>query len=268
MAISSSDCARALAALRRKRPLVHNITNMVAMDISANLLLALGASPAMIMAPEEVEDFALLADALVANIGTLSTSSLTAMRRAATVMAQEGKPWVFDPVGCGAAAFRLAAAQGLLGLAPTVVRGNPGEIASLAGVMDRTSRGVDTLVTSGAGVAHAVALSEATGGVVVITGETDFAVHGSVTIRVEGGCALMPLVTGVGCALSAATAAFLAVEPDPLLASVSALATFAVAGRRAGREAAGPGSFRVAFLDALHSLTPDELAGEAEIADA
>ncbi len=263
--MNSKTVGDLLEALRAKRPLVHNITNTVAMDISANVLLALGASPAMVMAPEEVEEFASKADALVANIGTLSTSSLNSMRLAAIVMQHESKPWVLDPVACGATAFRLAAARGLLALRPTVIRGNAGEIASLAGATGETGKGVDTLLQADLAVADAVTLARRSRAIVAITGSVDYVTDGDTTVAIHGGHALMPQVTGLGCALSATTAAFLALGANRFEGTVAAIATFAVAGRRAGEGASGPASLRQRFIDGLYNLTPAELVGAAEI---
>jgi hydroxyethylthiazole kinase len=266
MAVSARRCGDLLRVLRVKRPLVHNITNAVAMDISANALLALGASPAMVMAPEEVEDFAAVADCLVANIGTLSADSIKAMRLAAVAMNRQGKPWVLDPVACGATPFRLAAANALLSLKPTVIRGNPGEIAALSGVAG-ASRGVDTVITAAEVTKDAAALAGLTGVVVAMTGETDYVAAGETMLTVAGGAAIMPYVTALGCSLSASVAAFLAVTADPVEASVAAMSVFGVVGARAARESAGPASFRTAFIDGLYRLQPDELAAEAEIGE-
>jgi hydroxyethylthiazole kinase len=266
MAVSARRCGDLLSLLRDKRPLVHNITNAVAMDISANVLLALGASPAMIMAPEEVEDFAAVADCLVANIGTLSVDSIKAMRLAATTMNGLGKPWVLDPVGCGATPFRLAAARGLVDLKPTIIRGNPGEIASLCGAVG-ASRGVDTLMSADEATKDAVSLARLSGSVVAMTGETDYVADGATMLTVAGGAAVMPYVTALGCSLSASVAAFAAVADSPLEAAVAALAMFGVVGAHAARQSDAPASFRTAFIDGLYRLEPDALAAEAEIGE-
>jgi hydroxyethylthiazole kinase len=266
MVVSARRCGDLLALLREKRPLVHNVTNAVAMDISANVLVALGASPAMIMAPEEVEDFAAVADSLVANIGTLSVDSIKSMRLAAAAMNRQGKPWVLDPVGCGATPFRLAAARGLVDLKPTIIRGNPGEIASLCGAVG-ASRGVDTVMTAQEAAKDATSLACLSGAVVAMTGETDYVADGATMLTVAGGAAVMPYVTALGCSLSASVAAFAVVAEGPLEAAVAALAVFGVVGVRAARETAGPASFRTAFIDGLYQLTPDELAVEAVIGE-
>ena len=135
----------ALEDLRARRPLVHNITNYVAMSVSANVLLALGASPAMVHAAEEVEDFVAISDALAVNIGTLSPPWVAAMRAAVMRARALGKPWVLDPVGCGATAYRTQVAAELAALAPTVIRGNASEILNLSGQVGAAGKGVDSL---------------------------------------------------------------------------------------------------------------------------
>jgi hydroxyethylthiazole kinase len=220
----------------------------------------------MVMAPEEVEDFARLADSFVANIGTLSASSVQAMRLAAAVMNERGRPWVLDPVACGATPFRLAAAEALLALRPTVVRGNAGEIAALCGVAG-ASRGVDAMMSADAAAGDAARLSRLSGCVVAMTGETDYVASGAAMLTVAGGAAIMPYVTALGCSLSATVAAFLAVSGDAVESSAAAMSVFAVVGGQAARDAAGPASFRTAFIDGLYRLTPDELAAEAEIGE-
>ena len=123
----------ALAALRKKRPLVHNIANYVSMDVAANALLAIGASPAMVHASEEVAEFAALSDALVINIGTLSAPWVEAMRLAARAANTKPIPWVLDPVGAGATSFRNRTIAALLEERPAVIRGNASEILAVAG---------------------------------------------------------------------------------------------------------------------------------------
>lgn len=262
--------AAALAALRARRPLVHNITNYVAMTISANVLLSLGASPAMVHAGEEVEEFAGIADALVINIGTLSGPWIDAMLRAAAAANRHGKPWLLDPVAAGATRLRSETALALLHLKPAIVRGNAGEIMALAGLAGaasaasaEASRGVDSLAGSDAAVAAAVALARQAGTVVALTGETDYATDGTRLIAITGGHPLMPLSTALGCALSAATGAFLAVAP-PLEAAVAALAVYSAAGAVAGaRCPGGAGHLPAELCDALLAMDEATLAAHA-----
>jgi hydroxyethylthiazole kinase len=243
-----------LARLRAAAPLVQNITNYVAMDLSANLLLAIGAAPAMIHAEDEAAEFAALASALVVNIGTLSPPWVRAMTAAARAAASHGKPWVLDPVGCGATAYRTAAARELLALRPTLVRGNASEILALAGHNRVATRGVDSTDSADAvlGIAAALAAEQKT--VVAITGAVDYVTDGRRHMAIEGGDPLMTRVTAMGCALSAISAAFLAVTPDPLAASAHALALFGLAGARAAARSAGPGELRWRMADMLYGL--------------
>jgi hydroxyethylthiazole kinase len=251
--ISPLDVWTGLAAVRERGPLVHNITNYVAMDLSANALLAAGASPAMIHAQEEAADFARIADALVVNIGTLSPPWVEAMHQAADVAADRGIPWVFDPVGVGATPYRTKTGIDLLERRPTVVRGNASEILALAGAAEG-GKGVDSAHQAADAVDAAAELAERTGGVVAVTGATDVVTDGSTTVTVEGGHPMMSRITALGCAASALVGAFAAVGDDPFAATVSALAVLGVAGERAATAAAGPGSLRWRLLDELHSL--------------
>lgn len=253
MAEERLDPWGALDRLRESAPLVHCITNYVAMDVAANALLAVGASPAMVHAREEVAEFAGIASALTVNIGTLSAPWVESMRLAADRAAADGTPWVLDPVGAGATRYRTEVARDLAGRRPAVVRGNASEILSLAGEVGGT-RGVDS--TRGAGEAREAALGLARGldCVVAVTGEVDYATDGRRVLAVRHGDPLMTRVTALGCALTAVTGAFLAVEPDPLHAAAYALALFGLAGEIAAAGARGPGTLRVALMDALHAL--------------
>ena len=210
------------------------------MTVSANVLLALGASPAMVHAVEEVEDFVAISSALVINIGTLSPRWVEAMRLAAAKAARLGKPWVLDPVGCGATPYRTSVAVELAGMRPAIIRGNASEIMSLAGAAGAGGKGVDSTDAARMRRSPRRAGSRgSTGAVVAITGETDYATDGSELIAVGGGDALMPLSTALGCALSATTAAFAALRP-PLEAAAVALAVYGAAAPRRRAAATGP----------------------------
>lgn len=244
----------ALCRLRERRPLVQNITNFVAMDASANLLLAIGASPAMVHAVEEVEEFGRIADALVVNIGTLSPPWVEGMEKAARGATAAGKPWVLDPVGCGATSYRTEWARRLLELQPSVVRGNASEVMALAGAAGAVTRGVDSTASTEAALDAAAALARSSGAVVAVTGVTDYVHDGERCLAVANGHALMPYVTALGCALSAVVAGFLVVESDRRLAAAEALAVFGLAGEIAAQGAAGPGTFRARLADTLYGL--------------
>lgn len=252
------DPAAHLTRLRERAPLIHNITNLVAMNPMANVLLALGASPAMVHAREEATEFAALADALTVNIGTLSPHWLAAMEEAAEAAQLAGKPWVFDPVAVGATGYRREAGQRLLEHRPTVIRGNASEILALER-QGSGGRGVDSSDPIEAAEQAAITLARRTTAVVAVTGEVDLVTDGQRLSRVPGGHPLMPRVTTLGCALTGVVAAFLVGDEDPFIATVAALACYGEAGRRAGQGAAGPGSFAVAFLDALYALDHDQL---------
>jgi hydroxyethylthiazole kinase len=255
-----------LQAIRQRAPLVHNITNFVAMEVVANCLLALGASPAMVQAEEEVEDFLSIANALVVNIGTLSSGQLAAMRRAGARAAALGRPWVLDPVGAGATPWRTRAAAGLIGLHPTVIRGNASEILALAGAAAGPTRGVDSSRGSDEAVDAAAHLARSSGAVVAVTGEIDRITDGEHWRKVSNGDARMTRVTALGCAASAVIGAFLTVEPDPLEAATQGLATFGLAGERAAARAAGPGSLRWQIVDELALLEEATVRAGVKIA--
>ncbi|QFY62661.1 hydroxyethylthiazole kinase (plasmid) [Rhizobium grahamii] len=240
-----------LEALRAQPPLVHCITNFVAMNIAANVLLATGASPAMVHAKEEAGEFAAIAGALTINIGTLSAGWMRGMRAAATAARDNHKPWVLDPVAHYATAFRREAVASLLELQPTVIRGNASEIIALAGGASR-GQGVDSRDPVEQAEASARLLAETHRAVVAVTGATDFVTDGTRAVRIDGGSPWMPQVTALGCSLTCLVGAFAAINPDaPFEATIAALAVFAVAGEAAATEAEGPGSFSVRFLDSL-----------------
>ncbi|MBB4168953.1 MULTISPECIES: hydroxyethylthiazole kinase [unclassified Rhizobium] len=254
-----------LSHLRARPPLVHCITNFVAMNIAANVLLAAGASPAMVHAQEEAGEFAAIAGALTINIGTLSSGWLRGMETAAIAAGQSGKPWVLDPVAHYATGFRRAAVDRLLELGPAVIRGNASEIIALAGGASR-GQGVDSRDGVEQAEESARLLARVHGATVAVTGVVDFVTNGERAARIEGGSALMPQVTALGCSLTCLVGAFVAVRPDaPFEATVAALATFAVAGETAASKADGPGSFSWRFLDALAGLDASLLDRHARL---
>lgn len=255
---------RLLSAIRERRPLVHNITNFVVMNNSANALLALGASPAMVHSSDEVEDFVALSQALVVNIGTLYSEQIAAGKLAAIRAKAAGIPWVFDPVGAGATPYRQAAAVALARLGPSVIRGNGSEILALA-QQARAGQGVDSLHGSEAALDAARKLAEDSGAAIAITGEVDYVTDGRRVVEIHNGHALMTRVTGLGCSATAIIGAFLAVEPDALAATVAALAVFGVAGELAAEQARGPGSLQVELLDALYALDAATLTARARV---
>lgn len=254
----------ALTAVREQAPLIHNITNFVVMNNTANALLAIGASPVMSHSIDEVEDFVTVSRALVINIGTLYSEQIAACKLAATRAKAVGVPWILDPVGVGATPYRRAAASALARLGPSVIRGNAAEILTLAQQKPAgRERGVDSLHGSDSALDAARQLAENTGAVVAVTGAVDYITNGKHMAEIHNGHPLMSRVTGLGCSATAIIGAFLAVEPDAFTAAVAALAIFGVAGEVAASWAAGPGSLQVALLDALYSL--DEATLEAKL---
>lgn len=259
---------RLLTAMRAKNPLVQNITNFVAMNIAANVMLAAGASPAMVHTKEEAGEFAQIASALTINIGTLSPDFLAGMKEAAKAAGEAGRPWVLDPVAHFATAYRRAAVAELMKLKPTIVRGNASEIIALAGSQS-SGHGVDSGDPTEAAEASAITLARQSGSIVAVTGEVDFVTDGQHSVRIMGGSALMPRVTALGCSLTCLVGAFAAANPEgPFEATAAALAMFAVAGEEAAISAAGPGSFLPLFLDRLATLSPETLDTKARIVSA
>jgi hydroxyethylthiazole kinase len=254
MECTAKEIIRDLELVRRQAPLVHNITNYVAMNSTANALLAVGASPVMAHAIEEVEEMVAIAAALVVNIGTLSGPWVAAMEKAVRAAGGRGIPIVHDPVGAGATPFRTRTVRFLLQAAPpAIIRGNASEIIAAGGDFAGT-KGVDSTVSSESALASAQWLSREYGCTVCISGETDYIVAGDAVSMVHNGHPLMPRVTGLGCTASALCAAFAAVDADRARAAVSAMAVMGIAGEIAAEKSAGPGSMQVNFLDALFKL--------------
>ncbi|WP_227271463.1 hydroxyethylthiazole kinase [Roseobacter weihaiensis] len=246
-----------MTALRAQNPLVHCITNYVAMNIAANVVLAAGASPAMLHAEEEIADFTPLCGALTINIGTLSAPWLKSMRAAAQIAQDRDLPWVLDPVAHFISGYRRRAAQALLALRPSIVRGNASEILALTGEAG-AGKGADSGDSVEAAKGAARNLAKDFNTVVAVTGPVDFVTDGAQEAHVSGGSALMPQVTALGCSLTALMGAYAATGPA-FEAAIACLAHFKVAGSRAATEARGPGSFQMHFLDALAAADPNEL---------
>jgi hydroxyethylthiazole kinase len=254
-----------LQAIRERKPLVHQITNYVVMNETANATLALGALPVMAHAPEEVEEMASVASALVLNIGTLSGPWVESMLLAGAAANGAGAPIILDPVGAGATSYRTSTAQRLLSeLEIAVVRGNAAEIATLAG-REAEIRGVEA-VGEAAGPELAQAAARALGCVASVTGPVDHVSDGTRTVAVANGHELLGTVSGTGCMSTAITGCFLAVRRDaPLDAAAEALVAFGVAGEDAAAVASGPGTFHAALYDALYNLDPATLDSRAKV---
>ncbi|WP_335968148.1 hydroxyethylthiazole kinase [Acinetobacter bereziniae] len=245
--------------LQTQQPLVHCITNSVAANYAANILLAAGASPAMIDNPFEAESFASIAAALSINLGTPTSEQMQAMQISAQTVANKNTPWVLDPVGYGPfLKWRSEMVDQLVLLHPTIVRGNASEISALAGNQVE-SKGVDSAVSSNEVYLQAQALlnhSEC----VAISGESDFVLSKELhhVIQINGGSFLQPKVTATGCALGALIAAYSAVT-TPAIATISAHIHFAIAGKLAFEKASAVGSFNVAFLDEIYQMSANKI---------
>ena len=242
-----------LTAIKKQRPVIHNLTNLVVMQTTANVLLALGASPIMAHAPEELADIIYLAQSLVLNMGTLDQAWLAAAKVVQAQALQAEIPIVFDPVGAGASGFRTMAALDILTAGVDVLRGNAAEIMALAKI-DITAKGVDSAYESQQALTAAKQLSVKYQCIVVVSGQTDWVVAKETLMRVDAGTPLFAAVTGMGCSATAVIAAFCAVNANYVLAAQHALQCFGQAGERAAMVAAGPGSFYSALLDALYQF--------------
>ncbi|MEO0394056.1 MAG: hydroxyethylthiazole kinase [Pseudomonadota bacterium] len=255
---------QALNQMRATAPLVQNITNYVAMNMMANVMLAAGASPAMVHAKAEAPEFVKIAQALTINIGTLSPRWVESMMATAEAAVSHQKPWVLDPVAVGATDYRRQVAADLLHAKPSIIRGNGSEIMALAGVQ-ATGRGVDSADTVELATEAAETLARDHGAVVAVSGPRDYVTDGARRAWISNGHPLMPRVTALGCSLNGIIAAFTATGSDAFTSTVAAMAFYGVAGDIAGEQARGPGSFVVAFLDALMAVDGDSLALGARV---
>jgi hydroxyethylthiazole kinase len=252
-------------AIRIKTPLVHNITNYVVMNSTANALLAIGASPIMAHAKEEVEDIVAISSSLVLNMGTLSDKWIDSMLLAAKKAKEINLPFVFDPVGVGASIYRTNTALKIIETAtPTVIRGNASEILALA-QLTTNIKGVDSTIQTEDALEGAFKLSKKLNNTIVISGAIDYIVTGDVVSKISNGSPLMPKVTGLGCTATAIIGACIAVESDFHLASTAAMAIMGIAGDRADKLSKGPGSFQVNFIDSLYVLTGEIVKNEIKL---
>jgi hydroxyethylthiazole kinase len=244
--------------IKIKGPLVHNITNYVVMNTTANALLSIGASPIMAHAIEEVEDMVAIASSLVINMGTLSEKWIDSMLLAAKKAKEINTPFVFDPVGIGASRYRTQTALTIIEKAtPNVIRGNASEIMALA-QLTNSSKGVDSTIQTKDAIVGAIQLSKKLKNTIVISGAIDYIITGDAINKISNGSALMANVTGMGCTATSIIGACIAVESDMHIAATTAMAIMGIAGERAHALSKGPGSFQVNFLDSLYLIT-DEL---------
>lgn len=246
-----SEFSELLEKLRANRPLVHVLTNDVVQEITADVLLAAGASPAMVVAPEESGTFAGIADGLLINIGTPTAERIRAMNLAADAANEKRTPWVLDPVAAGGIPWRDEVIRSFVAKRPTVIRGNASEIRALAGCSS-SGKGVDSCDSSDSALEAAQLLARTVPTVVHVTGETDYVTDGERTVSISGGHAMATLVVGTGCSLSALVAAFAAVTPDRVAAAASASTLAKRAAEYAAKHAEAPGSFHVHYIDGLY----------------
>ena len=244
---------RVLNHLHARSPLVHCLTNDVVQTFTANVLLALNASPAMVVDSDEAAQFSAVADGMLINLGTLTQPQRDAMRAAITSARFHNTPWTLDPVAVGALTLRTDFAHQILALNPAAIRGNASEIRALAGE-STGGRGVDTTDRAADALHAAISLARQYRTVVAVTGEVDYVTDGERTLAVRGGDPLMTRVVGTGCALSAVVAACCTLPGDRLENVAGACWIMKRAGAQAASRAAGPGSFASAFLDALYGL--------------
>jgi hydroxyethylthiazole kinase len=262
--VNPNDLADALTALRDRPPLVQCLTNIVVAEWTANVLLAVGAAPAMVANLPASWGLSTIAGGVLVNLGTPYDDTAQAMQLAVAGAKLTQTPWVLDPVAAGALAWRTQLAHQLLQEArPTIIRGNASEILALAG--GTGGRGVESVDSPEAAVDVARALAKQQQSVIAISGPTDHITDGERLVRLSNGHPWLTRITGGGCALGALMAAFAAVVPDPVVAAAAATATLTVASESAAQQARGPGSFAVALLDELSLLQPADLADRVKI---
>ena len=267
MIITTKGIYTSIESIRSKSPVVHNITNYVVMNSTANALLAIGASPVMAHAEEEVEDMVNIASALVINIGTLSERWINSMFKAAHQARKNGIPVILDPVGAGATAYRTKTARELMNNEPpAIIRGNASEIMALYDDKSRT-KGVDSATSSDAAIDIAQKLSEIYKCIICVSGPTDYVIDKKKIITIKNGHPLMSRVTGFGCTASALCGAFAAVEKMPFTATAMAMAVMGIAGEMAAGVSAGPGSLQTNFLDILYHLKESDIKKHLKFED-
>ncbi|OCK50023.1 hydroxyethylthiazole kinase [Chryseobacterium sp. CBo1] len=247
-----------IQSVKNQSPLVHNITNFVVMNNTANALLAVGASPIMSHAKSEIKDMVSISNAVVINIGTLDEYWSDSMLIVAEEAHQTKKMWVLDPVGAGATAFRDEILSKLLEFKPTVIRGNASEIIALAKANKTITKGVDSTAESNEAITAAKYLVENFQSVVCISGATDIIIDDKEMYFVENGHPLMTKVTGLGCSASAIVGAFASIAENKTESTVAAMVLLGIAGELAEKISAGPGSLQMNILDKLYNISEQE----------
>ncbi len=256
-----------LKRVREQSPLVHNITNYVVMNNTANALLAVGASPVMAHSVDEVEDMVKIASSLVINIGTLSKKWVKAMLLANKAAHKKGIPVVLDPVGAGATPYRNEVCAKIMEEhCPKIIRGNASEILSLS-LPSTNTKGVDSLDKAEDTIEFAKDLAYNYKSIIVISGAVDHITDGIRVVKIKGGSPLMARVTGLGCTSTAIIGAFAAINPDPFKAAIHAMRVMKIAGEIAAETAKGPGSMQLQFLDVLYNLSDEDIINHFQEAE-
>ncbi|WP_407480643.1 hydroxyethylthiazole kinase [Elizabethkingia meningoseptica] len=251
--------------VRQQSPLIHNITNYVVMNNTANALLAVGASPIMAHAQPEMKEMVNISNALVINIGTLDEYWAESMLIAAHEANETRKPWVLDPVGAGATSFRNETLSKLLAYKPSVIRGNASEIIALAKANISATKGVDSTAASYEAIEAAVNLHREYNAVICISGATDIIINDAAPVFIANGDSLMTKVTGLGCTASALIGAFTGCISDKTEGVIAAMALMGIAGELAAKHSNGPGSLQLNFIDKLYSITEEEVMSNIRI---
>jgi len=254
-----------LDELRRTAPLVHNLTNNVVQNDTADAIAAIGATQATVHNVEEARELAAISGAVSINLGTPTALWTTAARAAVETAVANGIPWVLDPVAVGLLPYRTQLAEEFLGHGPSVIKGNASEILALAGENAKT-HGADSVHGTEEALDAAQRLARQSGAIVAATGAVDIVTDGETTVRIENGHPMMPRVIGTGCMLTPLVAAFLAVAEAPLDAACAAIVCMGIAGEIAAEQAAGPGTMKPLLLDALFALDGDILAKRIRLA--
>lgn len=260
-----NDIYHLLTQVREKSPLVQNITNFVVMNNTANALLALGASPIMVHAEEELEEVLSFCNSLVINIGTLSKPWADNMILAAQLANKLGKPWVLDPVGAGISSLRNETLQALMLLKPTVIRGNASEIIALQNFNRKSVKGVDSTHSSSYALEAGKLLQKETGSIICISGATDYVISENEITEIKNGTSVMTKVTGMGCTATAITGAFIGLAKHPYQEAVAGVAITSLAGELAAKISKGPGSLQLNFYDILFNLAKEQILGNLKI---
>ncbi len=265
MKITAENIYKSMELIRAQAPVIHNITNYVVMNNTANALLAIGASPVMAHAEEEMGEMVAIASALVINIGTLSKKWIKSMFKAASAARKKGIPFVFDPVGAGATSYRTKTARDLIAAEPpAIIRGNASEIMALYDDKSKT-KGVDSTTPSDKAIDIAQRLSEIHKCVICVSGKIDYIVGQEGILKVWNGHPLMSRVTGLGCTASALCGAFAAVEQSAMNATTQAMSIMGIAGEMSATTSAGPGSLQMHFLDCLYLISKEDITKRLKV---